>query len=158
MKKIILTLILTAICFHFSFSQWQQANGPYGAFITCIEANGTHVYAGTQSNGLFVSHDNGDSWTQNVDVIQTYTSITGITAFGSNVFVSGNNNIYMSSDYGVNWSQVNSALPFGNLYSFAINGTNIFAGTTPGVFLSTDSCKNWISLNNGLPQYPNINF
>src|ERR1043165_4599232 len=41
---------------------WVGTNGPPGADVIALAANGSEVFAGTQGGGVFRSTDSGDSW------------------------------------------------------------------------------------------------
>ena len=64
--------------------------------------------------------------------------------------------VFLSSDEGLNWTNVSNGLTGNDVWALAINGSNIFAGTTSGgwcdggVFLSTNNGTNWTSVNTGL--------
>jgi len=44
-------------------AQWIQTNGPYGGDINCLAVSGSNIYAGTYDSGVFLSTNNGTSWT-----------------------------------------------------------------------------------------------
>jgi hypothetical protein len=47
-----------------AFSQWVQTNGPYGRTVVSFAVAGTNLFAGTDGGGVFLSTNNGTSWTQ----------------------------------------------------------------------------------------------
>lgn len=53
--------------------------------------------------------------------------------------------IFLSTDNGINWTQVNSGLTDQFVNAIAVNGDHIFVGTDGGVFLSTNNGSNWIA-------------
>ena len=55
--------------------------------------------------------------------------------------------VFRSTNYGVNWTQVNNGLTDNIVASFAVSGTNIFAGSSNGLFCSTDYGMNWKQIN-----------
>ncbi len=61
MKKLIFLTIL-ALSANIANAQWQQANGPYGGIIHCIETSGTNIFAGTFGGGMFLSINKGSDW------------------------------------------------------------------------------------------------
>ncbi|HTO34828.1 MAG TPA: hypothetical protein VLZ72_01200, partial [Flavobacterium sp.] len=88
MKKftfILTVLIATAVAAN---AQWQQTSGPEGGSVLSLAISGTNIFAGTYGGGVFLSSNNGSSWTE-----------------------------------------VNNGLPSTRVLSLAISGTNIFAGT-----------------------------
>jgi hypothetical protein len=79
--------------------------------------------------------------------------VYSLTFSGLNIFAgtSGGSGIYFSSNFGLNWMQVNNGLTNLEINALAVSGTNLFAGTGGGgVFLSTNSGVSWNSVNNGL--------
>src|SRR5437762_642895 len=62
-------------------AQWIQSNGPYGGNkvydITSLAVLGTNLFAGTSTNGVLMSTDNGTSWTT-VNSGLTDTHITAL--------------------------------------------------------------------------------
>ena len=71
---------------------------------------------------------------------------------GSNIFAGTTvNGVYLSTDNGKSWAQVNSGLGSSDVTSFAVSGTSLYAGTWgAGVFLSTDNGTSWTPVNSGL--------
>ncbi|MCX6138782.1 MAG: SUMF1/EgtB/PvdO family nonheme iron enzyme [Ignavibacteriales bacterium] len=76
---------------------------------------------------------------------------------GNNLFAGTTEGIYLSTDNGSTWKEVNDGLPTRSyINAIAIspgssgNGTNIFAGTMGGgVFLSTNNGTSWSAVNTG---------
>jgi hypothetical protein len=60
--------------------------------------------------------------------------------------------IFLSTDYGDNWTASNSGVTsYGEIIeSFILIGNYIFAGTADGIFQSTDNGETWIKKNMGL--------
>ena len=54
--------------------QWVQTNGPYGGTVRCFAVSGENLFAGAYGVGVFVSTNNGSSWTE-VDAGLTNTFI-----------------------------------------------------------------------------------
>ncbi|MEX0601758.1 MAG: regulator, partial [Bacteroidota bacterium] len=98
LRRFFLLALLAATSIHPLFAQWVQTNGPYGGFVRSLAVSGTNLFAGTDGGGVFLSTNNGTSWTQ-----------------------------------------VNTGLTNTDVRSLAVSGTNLFAGTDGGgVFLSTN--------------------
>jgi len=87
-------------------AQWIPTNGPYGGDITCFAVDSTTIFAGTYSGGVYLSTNNGQSWTAakagliNTNTLALATDGTNLYAgeggYGGGVFVSTNN--------GTSWS------------------------------------------------------
>ena len=167
--KHIFRLLLTALFFNTPsyplFAQWVETNIPYGSYIGCFAVSpngsgGTNLFAGTMGNGIFLSTNNGTSWTEvntgltNTDIRSLATSPNG--AGGTNLFAGTAGGIFLSTNNGTSWTEVNSGLTNTYIRSLATSpngadGTSLFAGTfSSGVFLSTNNGTNWTEVNSGL--------
>ena len=58
--------------------------------------------------------------------------------------------VFLSTNNGTSWTEVNSGLTNSDVLSLAVGGTNLFAGTWGGVFLSTNNGTSWTAVNSGL--------
>ena len=47
-----------------AFGQWQKTNGPFCGNIRCFSSDGTNILTGTERGGVYLSKDNGGSWTE----------------------------------------------------------------------------------------------
>ena len=168
MKQIFYTL------FYFTFAicapllslqaQWVQTNGPYGGTIYSFAVSpasdgtgGTNLFAGTWGGGVFLSTDNGTSWsavnsglTKYLVMALAVSPASGGTG-GTNLFAgTWSGGVFLSTNNGTSWSAVNAGLTTPYVYSLAVSpasggtgGTNLFAGTYGGVFLSTNNGTSW---------------
>lgn len=83
-------------------------------------------------------------WVQMSNGMGADRTIFSFTTLGNNIFAGSgyNHGIYLSTDYGVSWTQ--TALNFQWGYSLATLGNNIFAGTSGGgVYISTNNGTSW---------------
>jgi photosystem II stability/assembly factor-like uncharacterized protein len=70
---------------------------------------------------------------------------------GNDIFAGTRNSVFLSTNNGTSWTEVNSGLTNDYIQSLAVSGTNIFAGTVnEGVFLSTNNGTSWTEVNSGL--------
>ena len=131
-------------------STWIDKNAAFDIrVVSDICVSGTRLFAAAYT-GLFVSTDNGTSWTNQ----KTYSSFTmrdvlSVAVREPNIFVG----LYafgvtVSRDYGTTWSW--PALSGNNVRTFAFKDSTIFAGTNNGVFLSTNNGTSWTQVNAGL--------
>ncbi len=146
------TLSLTAwlLLVEFCYPQWVQTNGPYGGDIRALAVSGTNLFAGTDGSGVFLSTNNGTSWTATG---LTNTVVWSFAVSGTNLFAGTYGGVFLSTNNGTSWTAVNTGLPTNaNVYGgFAVSGSNLFAGTYPGgVFLSTNNGTSWRGVNTGL--------
>jgi len=132
-------------------AQWSQTNGPYGSDISCFAVSGADLFAGTYGGGVFLSTNNGTSWTA-VSTGLTNTGVYALAVSGSNLFAgTSGGGVFLSTNNGTSWTAVNTGLINTNVFTLAVSGTNLFAGTFDGgVFISTDNGSNWNAANTGL--------
>jgi photosystem II stability/assembly factor-like uncharacterized protein len=71
--------------------------------------------------------------------------------FSDDIFVGTKTGIYRSTDNGINWTNINNAIPYYNISCIAISPNNdIYLGTVNGsLYRSTDNGNNWITLISG---------
>jgi hypothetical protein len=122
--------------------QWVEANGPYGAGITCISKHNNIVYVGT-SDGIYITADSGNSWVSSDSGITT-KFINFVGESGANLYAGTSHGIYISTDKGVHWKFQAVGLVSPSVNSFASLGSTLFAGTSEGLYNSSDGGKNWI--------------
>ena len=136
-------ILITCLLFFFITSninaQWVGI-GPCTTYISCITASSDYLFAGSGSNGLYRSGNNGNSWEASNSGL-TIPDILTITSSGSNLFAGTyGRGVFLSTDNGNSWNPVNTGLPdYIVIRCILINGTNMFAGTgggNGGVYLS----------------------
>jgi ligand-binding sensor domain-containing protein len=89
--------------------------------------------------------------------------ITCLKASGTNLFAGTIDGVYLSTNNGLSWKDINEGLPrqifddttkYVGIGCLALIGQNLFVGTLGGgVFLSTNNGTNWNEVNSGLPTY-----
>jgi photosystem II stability/assembly factor-like uncharacterized protein len=77
-------------------------------------------------------------------------TVFSLAVSGSNIFAGTDSGVFLSTNYGTNWTAVNSGLTNTDVRALAVIDSNIFAGTYGGVFLSTDTGTSWTTVNSGL--------
>jgi len=142
--------ILRFICVMFSvlttmnplLAQWVQV-GLDSLDVHTLAFTDTNLFAGTHSDGVFRSTDNGTNWTQiGLDSVV----VNAFALSGTNLFAGTWGGIFRSTDNGDSWILVNNH--FG-VTSLAINTSgHVFAGAVTFsqsgiVLLSTDNGANW---------------
>jgi len=147
MKNLVL---LFAILFlmHFngiSYSQWNQTLSPVVGAVYSLAANGTNVFAGTDS-GVYVTSDKGINWAQSNNGL-TNKKIYSFAVSGTKIYA-GLIGVFQSTNNGANWTPLGLSNTVG--LSLLVTGNNIFVGTGGGVYLSTNKGTSWIQVNNGL--------
>jgi photosystem II stability/assembly factor-like uncharacterized protein len=127
-----------------------------GGIVQCLAASGTYLFAGTYSNGVYRSSDNGTNWTAFNSGLPTNSSVYALCISGTNLFAgTGGAGVFLSTDNGDNWTAANGSPPnnLTTLYvlAFAVSDPYLFAGTNGGgVFRSTNNGTSWTAVNTGL--------
>ncbi|MCX6270420.1 MAG: hypothetical protein NTU44_04215 [Bacteroidetes bacterium] len=134
-----------------SFGQWQQTGTPSStnnadAFATL----GSSVYAGTWGSGIYVTSNEGTTWTQN-NAGLTNLNVTSLVVEGADIYAGTyQGGIYKSTDAGASWAP--SGLSSLWINCFEVIGTEIYCGTmNNGIYVSSDNGASWLPRNNGLP-------
>jgi photosystem II stability/assembly factor-like uncharacterized protein len=115
-----------------------------------------NIFVGEESGNkkLYRSNDNGENWTEFINLITNDNPIRSLVINSDNYLFAGSygSGIFRSTDDGESWIQINNGLTSLLITALAINSNNdIFAGTLgSGIFCSTDNGENWILKNNGL--------
>ena len=158
MKKIFFNffvLISLLLIYNLTFNidicngQWVQTNGPYGnGDIRCLAALGNNIYGGSYGLGVFLSTNNGDSWSL---TSLNNNSVLCLFTMGTSLFAGTNFGAYRTNDNCQTWTNVSNGLPIiggtgaSDVYAFTLLGTNLYAGTDDGVYVSTNNGNNWSS-------------
>ena len=149
---ILLILVLSASTLH-AQDFWEQTNGPFGGIVLSLAINSTgHIFAGA-GVGVFLSTDNGDTWTGINTGLPSYTGVSSLAINSTGHIFAGTfqGGVFRSTDNGDTWTQINTGLTNLDVRSLAINSTgHIFAGTNGGAFRSTDNGDTWTQINTGL--------
>jgi photosystem II stability/assembly factor-like uncharacterized protein len=124
-----------------------------------VEVFGNKLFAATYDqlnnvgNGIYVSVNQGNTWTQSDNGLPANSMVTTITANGSILYAIGGGgyatSLYASSDSGATWL-LRGAIA-ANAWSLSFLGNDIYAGTVAGLRKSTDGGATWTTLTNGLP-------
>jgi hypothetical protein len=137
---------------------WNQyCNGLTSTTAFSLTSNGNNIYAGTGA-GIFVSSDNGISWSSLGLVGLKDYYIWSMAFKGSTMFAGGfsfthnSGYCFRSTNNGLLWTYLTNDLPGGvDVNCFAFDDTNIFIGTgANGIYVSTNNGTNWVQRNNGL--------
>ena len=124
--------------------------------IYALAVSGVNLWAG--GTGIFHSTNGFATWTS-VPTGWIRVSTAPVRAYAvmdTKIFAGHEYGVDISTDGGVNWTDVSTGLPDPTVYdytvlSLAVIGTNLFAGTDgQGVFLSTNSGASWTSASTGL--------
>src|SRR5436189_688129 len=138
---------------------WEKTAGPPGLTVNVIYKTNNIVYAGTATQGIYKSTDDGLSWVAGNGGIEL-AAVNALIASGGNLLVAassrssacpGANNVFKSTDNGVTWSAT-SGLNGQIVDSFATKGSLVYAGFwanggfTSGIARSSDNGNTWQEL------------
>ena len=89
------------------------------------------LFAYVDVHGLYVSEDDGNTWNKRSGGLNLEYG-SGIRSFvpsGKDLFISTENGIYYTDNYGQDWYSINSGLPNRNIGAIMILNDTLFAGT-----------------------------
>ena len=149
--KYLFILISVILNLHAIYPQWTKTSLDTGS-VTSFVVSGNNIYAGTDDIGVFLSTDNGTSWT-GVSNGLTNTTVADLAVDGLGFFYAATpSGVFITTNNGTSWFLV-SQFQYSPVTAIAINGNYIFAGTefdgrdTPGkVLRSSDFGVNWNSV------------
>lgn len=130
-------------------SSWTAVNnGIWNMNVWSLTSCGSYLFAGTWGT-LFRSTNNGTNWTA---IALPILSFTAFATYGTNVFAgTWAGGVYLSTDYGSSWTEVNNGLSNLIIRSLTVSGSNVFAGSDGGgVYRSTNNGTSWVAINTGL--------
>lgn len=137
---------MTIFSFNSLFSQWQQL--PCNGNINSIVINGNKIFAGNGTSGIWLSQDNGLTWTPKNNGLPVL-DVHSLAIDGNNLFAGTVLGVYLSQNNGDSWTSAGAY--GGNITSIAIMGDRIYIGTyLSGIFMSQNNGGNWTQINNGL--------
>lgn len=103
-------------------AQWVRINGPFGNNVSCFAVSGTNLYAGA-NNGIFVSTDNGTSWTE-INTGSNTMNVNALTVSGMNIYAGAwGHHFYFSTNNGANWTEACNFpinINIGNIFALAV--------------------------------------
>jgi hypothetical protein len=113
--------------------------------VKTIGVNGTTIFAGTETNGVIRSLDNGASW-QGVSITSSTLNVNAILVNGSNIIVGTNGRgVFFSKDNGWTWG-VGKGFESGSsafVHKLTSNGSTILTYTSGGIYRSTNNGETW---------------
>lgn len=110
--KFTYVIALLILFTHESSAQWVQYSGPYGGSINALAISGNNIFAGTSYGGVFLSTNNGTSWTA-VNSGLTGTLVKSLAISGNNIFAGTDRGLFLSINNGKSWTAViNSFDPY----------------------------------------------
>ena len=157
-RRLQLVLVCLVSLWLRGYSQWVQTNGPSGASITAMCTNGDVVFVGSYGSGVFVSTNEGFSWS-GANFGMKNLRVLGLAASEGIVYAAGPGGLYSSSDNGKNWYVTGLGPSSVSVLSVAANGNNLIARVDlNGLYCSTDAGVTWRSSSNVIGGGPIITY
>lgn len=128
-----------------SRAQWRQTNGPLGGMIHSLATNGTILFAGSVSGGVYRSTDSGAHWSAMNNGL-TNTAINALLSRDGDLFAATNNGVFRSKDSGASWMSSNTDISKTHISTLTASGPNLFATTYNGSIFTTDDGASWHEL------------
>jgi photosystem II stability/assembly factor-like uncharacterized protein len=111
--------------------------------------NGNNLFAGT-SGGLFLSTNNGKSWTE-ADSGINCANVMYLAHNDSDILAGTSGGFFLSANSGLSWMARNSGLSNAITNTIAVSGNNIFIGGDSSVFLSPNNGISWTTIGTKAP-------
>ena len=116
--------------------------------VSALHVEADHILAGTTREGMYLSEDEGTTWTA---VGPRHIGVTDFVAMDAALFAAGDvAGVLRSMDHGKHWVTVNTGLPPVRVTQIEVNGHYLLAGTPIGVYRSLDMGETWQQASNGL--------
>jgi photosystem II stability/assembly factor-like uncharacterized protein len=145
MRKICTLIILVISSFN-SNAQWAITTGPVEANVTSLAGNDTVLMAGCSSASTNVGGhrtlDNGNNWSvTGVNLVSKFSALA-IDSSNGYVYAGGQNALYISTDKGASFVNINNGLSPYTVHDIIIDGTNLYA-SAQGIYYSSNGGLNW---------------
>jgi photosystem II stability/assembly factor-like uncharacterized protein len=143
--KLLFVILFTFIISTIATAQWERTNGPEGISIRSLANIDNVLYAGTKTDGIYASRNEGSTWFAVNNGIET-KSISVITSINDTLLAGTSGyGVIHSTDRGQTW------LPSSNysgatVVSMIVKDQYVFAGTSQGVLRSSDDGITWEQL------------
>jgi tetratricopeptide (TPR) repeat protein len=128
---------------------WPRAGRAASLYVNSIFIDGPKILAGTNSRGILVSRDAGETWAATES--STSGSIESIVSTGTRLYAAAHSCVLSSADGGISWTKSAAGLPKELINCLATIGQIVYAGTYQGLFRSEDDGATWRSVL-GLPR------
>jgi hypothetical protein len=149
MKKTLFIFLVSCnfLLINICYSQWVQVSNGMGNIIAgALTADGTNMFAGGTSAGVYYTSNSGANWVQTTLNNQL---VFALINSGSNVLAGTfNAGTFRSTNNGAAWSQITMGSNM-TVWAYCYSGSNVFAGTfcpvvaNMGVYKSTDNGLTW---------------
>jgi photosystem II stability/assembly factor-like uncharacterized protein len=136
-------------------STWNTVTNGISGMVTMLAASNGNLFAVT-ANGVFLSNNNGATWSLQNNGLPSNFAGQSIFADGDTLFSGGYYEVFYSVNNGSTWTARNTGFPpNARVQSFAKNGNTVFAGTNGyGLYKTTNNGLSWTLTGIGGQQVP----
>lgn len=153
MKNFICLLTVSLVLIAQSLNaQWVRCDVPNNIFFSFAATTnnggeGTNLFAGSNNYGVYLSTDNGITWTP-VNQGATFGQVRALAVMDTSLFAAAGA-VFRSDNHGSSWTSTD--LKNFEAQALAVSDTNVFAGTfVLGTYRSSDKGNSWTAVNSGL--------
>ena len=109
------------------------------------------IFAGTMTEGgVYVSTDDGLTWTAVSNGLPDPVTIRSFAVSGSRIYTGTSSGLFYTDNEGVNWNKIiNGQMAPWGIGPLLVFGDKILFGTDAGIFI-TDQNGNWTTFNTGM--------
>lgn len=128
---------------------WTAANGATAIpnfMVSALAVDKTKLYAATYYGYIYVSADNGGSWSQ-VGNQLPFETIVSLVVMDSVVYAASRLGVYRKLATQPSWVLINS----NNTYALTASNHVLYAGTKQGVMCLVDESPTWVFANENIP-------
>jgi len=135
--------------------------------IAVAESNTNYIYAGTDDSQIWVSKNNGSTWTEVSDglpirwvtrlIVDHNDENIVYATFSGLRWKDPESHVFKSTNAGTDWTDISANLPDAPANAFAVDYSNpniLYLGNDVGAFVSFNGGENWEVMGNGLPIVP----
>ena len=126
-------------------NQWRSLAQFDEADVRALYVDGTRVFAGLSNRGVFVSTDNGKTWSEANNGIGLRT-IWYFVRFDAVLYAGGVGGVFRSTDNGQIWTSAGLTT---TVFDFVVAGGRLYAAGAGGI-QRYESGVTWTALNNGI--------
>src|ERR1041385_744023 len=106
--SILIGLLSVILFIHDAGAQWVKLDGPNTAPILCFATDGSTLFAGAYTGGVFLTTNSGVSWS---DAGLQANQIYSLALRGNNLFAGTyNDGVFLTTNNGTDWTAVNNGL------------------------------------------------
>lgn len=136
-------------------STWNTVTNGISGMVTMLAASNGNLFAVT-ANGVFLSNNNGATWSLQNNGLPSNFAGQSIFADGDTLFSGGYYEVFYSVNNGSTWTARNTGFPpNARVQSFAKKGNTVFAGTNGyGLYKTTNNGLSWSLTGIGGQQVP----